>query len=208
MKATLKYLPFLLIAGSLSWLTAGRAYAQADVETDNYVTGYFMDNFEGNLQFRSAGASDLNFLGVILNTGWGCSFPVDDPEDENRVHDVLAPSGNLNHSPGGPMWHVVWPVGPGPCNPDDWVAFGYGQYSSTWSEKENTDSFSGRFTASGLLLDLTGACDGDYVAFSATWHVAGQNDDPYCDLNPYGPNVSGCKKVDEKVHLECPESSP
>ena len=180
-------------------------FAQAEVETDTVVNGYFMDNYEGNLQLRSAGASDLNFLGVILNTGWGCGFLVDSPVDENRIHDVLTPAGNTNQSTSGPMWHAVWPVGPGPCDSADWVAFGYGQFSSSWSMKAKKDSFAGRFTASGFFPDLAGICEGDYVAYSAIWHVTGKNGDPDCDLDLFNPEVSGCKKVDEKVNLVCPD---
>lgn len=50
--------------------------------------------------------------------------------------------------------------------------------------------------------------EGDYVAYSAIWHVAGKNDDLYCYLDPYSPDVPGCDKVDEKVNLECPDLLP
>lgn len=198
----------LIIAGAI--VMAGPLYAQAEVETETVVNGYFMDNYEGNLQLRSAGASELGYLLLILNTGWGCTFPVDIvAEDLNRLHDVLTPSGNTNSSTSGPMWHAVWPTGAGPCDPyNNWVAFGYGQFSSSWSTKDRKDGFAGRFTASGYFPDEAGICEGDYVAYNAIWHVAGDNDDPDCDLNPYAPNVSGCKKVDEKVSLECPDLLP
>lgn len=196
----------VLLTICMSSVAVGPAHAEAEVETDTIVNGYFMDNFEGNLQYRSAGASDLNFLGLILNIGWGCSFPIDLADmDENRLHDVLTPSENTNQTTNGPIWHAVWPVGPGPCNPADWVAFGYGQFSNTNSVKATKDSFSSRFTASGFFPDLAGFCEGDFVAYSAIWHVAGKNNAADCDLNPFAPDVSGCDKVKEKVHLECPD---
>jgi len=199
----MKLLIMLLTFGVLS-IVVGPVHAGADVETDTIVNGYFMDNYEGNLQYRSAGASDQNYLAIILNTGWGCSFPFDpDDMDENRIHDVLTPSGNGNQSTSGPMWHVVWPVGPGPCDPADWVAGGFGQFSSSWKERSKKNTFEGRFTASGYLDAHPALCASGFVAYSAIWHVAGKNGDPNCDLNPFAPNVSGCKKVIEKVNLEC-----
>ena len=186
-------------------VVVGPGFALSEVETDTVVNGYFMDNYEGNLQYRSAGASEPGFLAVILNTGWGCGWPVDIVEtDLNRFHNVLTPPENSNQSTSGPMLHIVWPTGSDPCDPGNWIAGGYGQFSSSWQHKEKKDSFAGRFTASGYFFDEADICDGDYVAYSAIWHVAGENDDPNCDLNPFAPDVSGCKKVDEKVHLECP----
>ena len=206
MKSLPKTLIFTLFAMLASQVAISSAHAQAEVETDTVAAGYFMDNYENNLQFRSVGGSELEVALNFLNIGWLCSYQVEIPaEDLNRLHNVLTPSENTNQSIGGPMVHIIWPTGSDPCFPENWIAGGYGQFSSSWKMNAKNDSFSGRFTASGYFPDQAGICEGDYVAYSALWHVAGSNDDPYCDLNPFDPDVSGCKKVDEKVHLVCPD---
>ena len=190
----------------LAMFVTSPVFGQAEVDSDKVVNGYFMDNYEKELQFRSAGASEFGFLGVILNTGWGCAYPSDISEtDLSRFHNVLTPSENGNSSTGGPMLHIIWPTGSDPCIPSNWIAGGWGQFSSSWQHKEKKDSFAGRFTASGYFFDEAGICEGDYVAYSAIWHVAGPNDALDCDLNPFDPDVSGCDKVDEKVQLTCPD---
>lgn len=205
MNSLLKTSVLVLVAIGASSAVVSPVHAQAEVETDTVINGYFMDDYEGNLQFRSAGASEPGFLAVILNTGWGCWYPVNTEDDLNRLHDVLTPSENTNQSSSGPMLHIIWPAGSDPCNPGNWIAGGYGQFSSSWKTNAKNDSFSGRFTASGYFPDEADICEGDYVAYSAIWHVAGDNNDLFCNLDPFNPDISGCKKVDEKVHLVCPD---
>lgn len=208
MKSQMKKMMILIFVASISVTMIVPAFAQAEVEDSSSRVLYFMDNFEGNLRVRSAGASDLDALAFLLNIGWGCEPLSFEDRTELRIHNVLTPSGNDNQSLSGPMWHVVWPVGPGPCNPANWIAFGYGQYSSINHSSERKNSFSSHFTGSGYLQDLYDLCEGDYIGFSAIWHVAGENVAD-CDLSTPGAGiVSGCDKVDEKVNLECPDLLP